>query len=158
MFHGSSLQIHSSTCLFHGFGNSRFRPLLCCLFCGSRSYRPVANIVGSQAEYQPYNYPEALPTKWPWVISHASMMGRMNAHVQPILMFTRGTGLWPTAIWACLGSTNIGDANMVFYWLPFAHSKRGTNSKKDDSSRSLSQIGAPAKIDGCPFPGSPRAV
>ena len=29
---------------------------------------------------------------WPWVITHASILGRMNTYVPPILMFTRITG------------------------------------------------------------------
>ena len=29
---------------------------------------------------------------WPWVRTYASILGRMNTHVPPILMFTRGTG------------------------------------------------------------------
>ena len=34
---------------------------------------------------------------WPWVITYGSILGRMNNHVAPILMFTRGTALRPTA-------------------------------------------------------------
>ena len=40
------------------------------------------------------NFTIGLPrTMWPWVITYGDpILGRMNTHVPPILMFIRGTG------------------------------------------------------------------
>ena len=34
----------------------------------------------------------------PWGRTYGSILGWMNIHLPPLLMFTRGTGFWPTAI------------------------------------------------------------
>ena len=38
-------------------------------------------------------------TIWPWVKTYSTIFGWMNIHLPAILMFTRGTGFWPIAIW-----------------------------------------------------------
>ena len=56
--------------------------------------------------------------KWPWVITYGDpILGRMNAHVPPILMFTRGTGFGPTAKWG----------RNKFWW--FSHHESCENGK-----------------------------
>ena len=48
--------------------------------------------------YAPDNHPQpyGLVFSKPWVITYASILGRMKSHVPPFLMFTRGSQSQPT--------------------------------------------------------------